>query len=91
MKRSINQTDGAGDARKPPAKRAATSTKKAATSKRALSNKNTETTTVTPSESLIAPIGKCHSVPLGPNGEFFIPQVLPRECVKATDKMLLPP
>ncbi|UKZ52342.1 hypothetical protein TrVGV298_006118 [Trichoderma virens] len=98
MKRSIDQTEGAGDTGNLPAKRAATSTKQAAasTKKASASKKNTSSgktgaAAVPTSESLAAPNGKCHSIPLGPNGELFIPRILPEECFKAIDKMLLPP
>lgn len=30
-------------------------------------------------------------MPLGPNGEHFIPEIFPHECLKFLDKMLLPP
>ncbi|KAL6695327.1 hypothetical protein J3F84DRAFT_394899 [Trichoderma pleuroticola] len=44
-----------------------------------------------PSQSLGDPIGKCSKVPVGPNGELFIPQVFPSECLKAVKKLVLPP
>lgn len=85
MKRSIRETDGgAGNARNPPAK-------KAATSKRASSTKDSEVESALRPESSAAPNGNIRRVPLGPNGEYFIPHILPRECFKAIEKMHLPP
>lgn len=80
-KRPIGETDGASSTRNPPAK-------KAAISKGASSSKNVGLET---SPLLAVPNGNHRRVPLGPNGEYFIPQVLPHECFKAIEKMCLPP
>lgn len=91
---------------KPPAKRAATSAKKASSTKRAAtstkkasasketSSSGTAQATAAaapPSQSSDDPFGKRSKIPLGPNGELMIPQVLPSECFKVIEKLLLPP
>ncbi|KAL7928923.1 hypothetical protein V8C35DRAFT_325548 [Trichoderma chlorosporum] len=82
---------GASDSAKPPAKRAATSTKKTSTSKNASSSKKTGAAAVKPPEPLATPTGRCRRAPQGPDGEPLIPRILPSECAKAREKMLLPP
>ncbi|PTB61879.1 hypothetical protein BBK36DRAFT_1130852 [Trichoderma citrinoviride] len=95
MKRSIRDTDGG--AQKPPAKRAAT-TKRAAPASKKTAAKPTETAepavTAGPAPPAESPSGNSRipntrRVPVGPNGEFFIPQVFPQESIKALDKMVL--
>ncbi|KAL5085921.1 hypothetical protein Trisim1_009834 [Trichoderma cf. simile WF8] len=86
---------------KPPAKRAATSAKKAATTstKKASATKETSSSgtaqataaAAPPSQFSDDPFGKRYNIPLGPNGELMIPQVLPNECLKVIEKLLLPP
>ncbi|RFU77411.1 hypothetical protein TARUN_4828 [Trichoderma arundinaceum] len=85
-KRPVSETDGDGanNSRNPPAKRAATS-------KRAPARKNIEPETAPSPETATTANGPHRRVPLGPNGEYFIPQVFPHECFKAIGKMLLPP
>ncbi|KAK4064239.1 uncharacterized protein Triagg1_9035 [Trichoderma aggressivum f. europaeum] len=101
MKRSAVTYDIA-DGRTRPAKRAATSTtKKAAAStkkttastKKASASKESSsngTAAAPPSQPLDDSLGKRTKTPLGPKGELMIPQVLPRESVKAIEKLLLP-
>ncbi|KAM0260082.1 hypothetical protein ACHAQJ_003007 [Trichoderma viride] len=80
-KRTIGETDGASSTTNPPAK-------KVATSKRASRSKKVELEILPPPAS---PNGNRRRVPLGPNGEYFIPKIMPRECLKAIEKMHLPP
>ncbi|KAF3074154.1 hypothetical protein CFAM422_003805 [Trichoderma lentiforme] len=85
---------------KPPAKRAATSTKKAAatSTKKASATKETSSSgtaqataaAAPPSRSSDDPFGKRYNIPLGPNRELMIPQILPSECTKVIEKLLLP-
>ncbi|KAL7905828.1 hypothetical protein GGI35DRAFT_483111 [Trichoderma velutinum] len=91
MKRSIAQTNGTSDAGRPPAKRAATSTKKASDSNETSSNETTKAVAALPSQSSDDPFGKRSKIPLGPDRELMILQILPHECFKAIKKLLLPP
>lgn len=74
-------------------KAATTSTKKASTSKETSSSETPQAAAAAapPSQSSDDRFGKCHKVSLGPNGELMIPQILPSECSKAIEKLLLPP
>lgn len=74
-------------------KKAAASTKKASASKETSSNETAQAaaaaaaSTSQPSDDAF---GKRTKTPLGPKGELMIPQILPKECVKAIEKLLLP-
>ncbi|KAL6832235.1 hypothetical protein V8C40DRAFT_273590 [Trichoderma camerunense] len=74
-------------------KAATTSTKKASASKETSSSETAQATAAAapPSQSSDDPFGKRSKIPLGPKGELMIPQVLPSECFKAIEKLLLPP
>ncbi|QYS99393.1 hypothetical protein H0G86_006530 [Trichoderma simmonsii] len=74
-------------------KAAATSTKKTSAAKETSSSETAQAAAAAalPSQSSDDRFGKRHKVSLGPNGELMIPQILPSECSKAIEKLLLPP
>ncbi|KAL7953146.1 hypothetical protein V8C34DRAFT_318447 [Trichoderma compactum] len=76
-------------------KKAAASTKKASASKETSSNETAQAAAAAASaptlQSLNDAFGKRTKTPLGPKGELMVPQVLPSECFKAIEKLLLPP
>lgn len=93
MKRSIRDTDDGSSAQKPPAKRAAT-TKRASPRKKTAaqvteSPEPVEIAGPAPADSPSPSSGvpNTRRVPVGPNGEFFIPQTFPRESI--LDKMVV--
>ncbi|EGR44088.1 uncharacterized protein TRIREDRAFT_124288 [Trichoderma reesei QM6a] len=95
MKRSIRDTGDGSSAQKPPAKRAATAKRAAASKKTAAQATESPEPVViagpapAASPSPSSSIPNTRRVPVGPNGEFFIPRTFPRESIKALDKMVV--
>ncbi|KAL6862092.1 hypothetical protein J3F83DRAFT_716909 [Trichoderma novae-zelandiae] len=96
MKRSLRDSSAGSSAQLPPAKKAATTRRAAASKTTAAKAKETAETAVIagPAPASESPSGSStilntRRVPVGPNGEFFIPQTFPRESIKALDKMVL--